>query len=844
MSIGEGSVIEVGSSRYDVVRIERKYFAVLQGKSITDMECVWKFKRDKIGRSFYVNAHDGMKVWKLPDMSEKRYVHSEDAMSVSIPPPTEIDISAASPPPVPPAHSSVIPALSVQSLHPFKSQQVAVPQQRLLCCLGIQGLCSAPLCRNSHIDDLNSQCELGETCPLHAGRRSNRLTPKNDIIAPIDPITTINRTNEIIQPTPAQSAAVSHETVQYLWYELQKAASEVDTSRRVGVTMSHECEKLKKEIFMTEGDLIHANSEIKSLREERDAYKHKLETTLQMNKTQQQQQVQLQQLQQQFQQTPSQAHPVQQSRQPQEQSHLYRSQDLHQVQPQQLQHMQPPPPQQQEPVKIFTPTKALLVGVSYQKNGDHFTAIDEVNNKIGVFSPLYTGTFDVSSMKEVMTSSGLGPNNMRVLSDDRIEVPPTRSNILSALDWLVANARPGDQLLLYLKGHGAAIGDGVGCFLPSDCGITGVIRSDTFLSQISRLPFGVRLNIIADCAIPHSVGVIDLPYRLTLSSDGSIVWDNAQREAFPVPADVYLFHTDTVPFLELLKQEPIAFHQIVQSYQCAVPSRISSNRTFTPNDVLPRLGFVPVVAPVPQRKLSQLDTTIDSSGLGGELPPPFMNTHNNRSFSNQVGPSDTVDSNYSQPPPIPAFRNAASILEEHRSMSGHQSTPSPAFLGQTRLDTSVSHNDYNNLHIGSNITAALELINRDKSFMRDGPATPFLQQKHEPNPNNNLRRGSDTGSVNSAAWKELCKLTGGLEQPPASTPAAGHSKILFESRPHTPVTAKPSPLMQATVPGGGSSGLNQLTDGFNPLSEAYRSNRVSNAMPDWNPPGPIMTHLG
>lgn len=103
-------------------------------------------------------------------------------------------------------------------------------------------------------------------------------------------------------------------------------------------------------------------------------------------------------------------------------------------------------------------------------------------------------------------------------------LPPTRSNIISALDWLTSDVVPGDRLLFHFSGHGIQIPDLEGdeddgfdeAIVPSDyvraggMNKRGCIADDEIRSYVDRLPEGVDILLIFDCC--HSGTMADLCY--------------------------------------------------------------------------------------------------------------------------------------------------------------------------------------------------------------------------------------------------------------------------------------------------------------------------------------------
>lgn len=96
---------------------------------------------------------------------------------------------------------------------------------------------------------------------------------------------------------------------------------------------------------------------------------------------------------------------------------------------------------------------------------------------------------------------------------------PTKSNIESALHWLVEDVQPGDALFFHFSGHGAQQEDPHGyeedgmneTILPVDFARAGMLTDDEIGTiVVKHLPEGVRLTVVLDCC--HSGMGLDLPF--------------------------------------------------------------------------------------------------------------------------------------------------------------------------------------------------------------------------------------------------------------------------------------------------------------------------------------------
>jgi hypothetical protein len=159
--------------------------------------------------------------------------------------------------------------------------------------------------------------------------------------------------------------------------------------------------------------------------------------------------------------------------------------------------------------------KALLIGINY------FQTPNELKGCIN----------DVKNIKEFLLEHGFKdePSSMVVLTDDKPDKLPLRSNIISSCQWLVHDAQPGDSLFFHYSGHGEQVpdkkiidGDEVDgldeVILPLDFKTKGYIVDDELHDLLVRpLQKGVRLTAVFDSC--HSGTALDLPY--IFKSDGT-----------------------------------------------------------------------------------------------------------------------------------------------------------------------------------------------------------------------------------------------------------------------------------------------------------------------------------
>ncbi|CAE6527952.1 unnamed protein product [Rhizoctonia solani] len=172
--------------------------------------------------------------------------------------------------------------------------------------------------------------------------------------------------------------------------------------------------------------------------------------------------------------------------------------------------------------------KALLIGCNYP----------------GSTAPLDGCINDVFNIKRFLVEHfGYGEEDIRVLSDSQSshgevgEAPPTRTNIIRYISWLVGDAEPDDSLFFHFPGHGSNQDDLDGdeydgkdeSICPTDYETAGVLVDDELHELLVKpLPEGAGLTALFDSC--HSGSVLDLPW--TYETSGAIKQpDDLQGEA-------------------------------------------------------------------------------------------------------------------------------------------------------------------------------------------------------------------------------------------------------------------------------------------------------------------------
>jgi hypothetical protein len=178
-------------------------------------------------------------------------------------------------------------------------------------------------------------------------------------------------------------------------------------------------------------------------------------------------------------------------------------------------HHQHKPAEQMLPVNTErrAPRKrAVLVGINYKGTSNELHGC--CNDNVYMFELLQNGGADI----DIHRLDDVGFNGAK-LHDSSI-LPPTKANILAALDWLVADAHAGDHLMFHMSSHGLRIHDQqegeISAVVPIDYmqasgWEAGMLNSHDIRQRIDRLPEGVKMLAIVDAC--HSESILDLPYE-------------------------------------------------------------------------------------------------------------------------------------------------------------------------------------------------------------------------------------------------------------------------------------------------------------------------------------------
>lgn len=166
--------------------------------------------------------------------------------------------------------------------------------------------------------------------------------------------------------------------------------------------------------------------------------------------------------------------------------------------------------------------KALLIGINY----------------IGSRNALHGCINDARAMSAyIQQNHGYSSDDTVILTDDQPNPMsiPTKANMIRAMQWLVADARPNDCLFFHYSGHGGETRDLDGdeddgmdeVVYPVDFEIAGHIVDDMMHDIMVRpLPPGCRLTAFFDSC--HSGTALDLPFMY--STQGTLKEPNMAKD--------------------------------------------------------------------------------------------------------------------------------------------------------------------------------------------------------------------------------------------------------------------------------------------------------------------------
>eukprot|EP01064_Diplonema_japonicum_P008110 TRINITY_DN15636_c0_g1_i1.p1 TRINITY_DN15636_c0_g1~~TRINITY_DN15636_c0_g1_i1.p1 ORF type:complete len:1074 (+),score=312.71 TRINITY_DN15636_c0_g1_i1:376-3222(+) len=155
-------------------------------------------------------------------------------------------------------------------------------------------------------------------------------------------------------------------------------------------------------------------------------------------------------------------------------------------------------------------TRALLVGCDYH----------------GTTGKLPDTMKALSCLRQLLSSTGM-QCEVRALTESNPSAPPTRSNVMSALRWLIEGVMPGSILFLSFIGHGGHLS-----FAPVDHDTAGLITNKEIDDILKEMPRGSKLVMLNDFCMGGSL--IDLPYRLTMQDRTLSTIHTPQKPCDPV----------------------------------------------------------------------------------------------------------------------------------------------------------------------------------------------------------------------------------------------------------------------------------------------------------------------
>lgn len=181
--------------------------------------------------------------------------------------------------------------------------------------------------------------------------------------------------------------------------------------------------------------------------------------------------------------------------------------------------------------------RAALIGINY----------------VGTPYTLHGCVNDVTNMeRQIRTLFPKAPVSIRILTDEA-PVKPSKANIIAAIDWLVADLKPGENVLFHYSGHGGALRDTNGdeadgydsCIFPCAEGKVEYITDDELRSALAvRVPAGCKCFVILDSC--YSGTAVDLRYlwqtgggpgsvsymedKAYLKTDGDVLFLSACRD--------------------------------------------------------------------------------------------------------------------------------------------------------------------------------------------------------------------------------------------------------------------------------------------------------------------------
>lgn len=150
--------------------------------------------------------------------------------------------------------------------------------------------------------------------------------------------------------------------------------------------------------------------------------------------------------------------------------------------------------------------RALLIGINYE-------------GQQGELSGCHNDAKNIQSY--LINEQGFRESDMIVLMDDGVNNPPTKRNIIDALDRVVEYSQAGDVVFIHYSGHGGRQRDADGdeedgydeTLIPVDFKSAGqIVDDDLYAHLVLKMREGVAVVALMDCC--HSGTALDLPYNI------------------------------------------------------------------------------------------------------------------------------------------------------------------------------------------------------------------------------------------------------------------------------------------------------------------------------------------
>jgi hypothetical protein len=167
--------------------------------------------------------------------------------------------------------------------------------------------------------------------------------------------------------------------------------------------------------------------------------------------------------------------------------------------------------------------KALFIGINYEgnPNAELKGCINDIQNAQILLRQLYPKS---NAIYRSLT--------------DRTELKPTRQNILEAIQWLVADLKPGQNVYFHYSGHGIRILDRSGdevsgadsCICPYNNGKIEIITDDELrVALAEKIPAGSKCFAVIDAC--NSGTAMDLQYTWQCPTENRLAFSQNRRYA-------------------------------------------------------------------------------------------------------------------------------------------------------------------------------------------------------------------------------------------------------------------------------------------------------------------------